>query len=190
MTSLAIWASAVSAPTLRGAHDQAAAGVDGGAGDVVAGLLLDRHGLAGQQRLVDRAGALLDDAVGGDLLAGTDDEAVAHCELLDRDAPLGAVGVEDGDVLGAELEQRLQRGAGAPLGARLEVAAGEDEGRDTAARPRGRSRRAPAPRSGSGRTASSCRACRRRRGRARTATTRTRRARRPRSACPSSRCRA
>ena len=34
-----------------------------------------------------------------------------------------AVGVEDRDVLGAELEQRLQRGAGAALGARLEVAA-------------------------------------------------------------------
>ena len=37
-------------------------------------------------------------------------------ELLDRDAALGAVGVEDRDVLGAELEQRLQRGAGAALG--------------------------------------------------------------------------
>ena len=36
---------------------------------------------------------------------------------------------EDGDVLGAELEQRPQRGAGAPLGAGLEVAAGEDERR-------------------------------------------------------------
>ena len=60
---------------------------------------------------------VLDDAVGGDLLAGTDDEAVADGELLDRDAALGAVGVEDRDVLGAELEQRLQRGAGAALGA-------------------------------------------------------------------------
>ena len=127
VTSRAIWASAVSAPTLRRAHDQAAARVDGRAGDVVAGLLLDRHGLAGQQRLVDRAGALLDDAVGRDLLAGAHDEAVADGELLDRHAPLGAVGVEDRDVLGAELEQRGQRGAGAALGARLEVAAGEDE---------------------------------------------------------------
>ena len=107
VTSLAIWASAVSAPTLRGADDQPAAGVDRRAGDLVAGLLLDRHGLAGQQRLVDRAGALLDDAVGGDLLARAHDEAVADLQLLDRHAPLGAVGVEDRDVLGAELEQRL-----------------------------------------------------------------------------------
>ena len=35
----------------------------------------------------------------------------------------------DGDVLGAELEQGPQRGAGAALGAGLEVAAGEDERR-------------------------------------------------------------
>ena len=111
------------------AHDEAAAGVDRRARDLVAGLLLDRHRLAGEQRLVDGARALLDDAVGGDLLAGPDDEAVADGELLDRDAALGAVGVEHGDVLGAELEQRRQRGAGAALGARLEVAAGEQERR-------------------------------------------------------------
>ena len=35
--------------------------------------------------------------------------------------------VEHGDVLGAELEQCAQRGAGAALGAGLEVATGEDE---------------------------------------------------------------
>ena len=70
--------------------------------------------------------AFVDDAVGGDLLAGADHEAVADGELLDRDPHLVAV-AEDGDVLGAELEQRAQRGAGAALGAGLEVAAGEDE---------------------------------------------------------------
>ena len=43
-----------------------------------------------------------------------------------RSAPVGA---EHGDVLGAELEQRRQRGAGAALGARLEVAAREQERR-------------------------------------------------------------
>ena len=36
VTSRAIWASAVSLPTLVGAHDEAAAGVDGRAGDLVA----------------------------------------------------------------------------------------------------------------------------------------------------------
>ena len=63
--------------------------------------------LAGEQRRVDRRAPLLDDAVGGDLLAGADDEPVADRELVDRHAPLGAVVVEHGDVLGAELEQRL-----------------------------------------------------------------------------------
>ena len=58
---------------------------------------------------------------------GRTDEALAGAQLLDGDAPLGPVGIEDRDVLGAELEQRLERGARAALGARLEVAAGEDE---------------------------------------------------------------
>ena len=116
----------------RGPDHEPPAGVDRGAGDVVAGLLLDRHGLAGQQRLVDRASTLLDDPVGRDLLAGAHDEAVAGLELLDRDAALGAGGIEPGDVLGAQLEQPGQRGAGAPLGARLEVPAGEDEHRHRA----------------------------------------------------------
>ena len=73
---------------LRRAHDQPAAGVDARARDLVAGLLLDRHGLAGQQRLVDGGVAGLDDAVGGDLLARAHDEAVADGELLDRHAAL------------------------------------------------------------------------------------------------------
>ena len=111
-----------------GAHDEPAAGVDGRAGDGSPGADLDRDRLAGQQRGVDGRRAVLDDAVGCDLLAGTDDEPVADDELLDRDAHLDAV-AEHGDVLGAELEQRLQRGARAALGACLEVAAGEDEHR-------------------------------------------------------------
>ena len=113
-----------------GADDEAPAGVDGRAGDFGAGADLDGDRLAGEHAHVDGRVAVLDGAVGGDLLAGADDEAVAGLQLLDRDAALAAVGVEDRDVLGAELEQRLQRGAGAALGARLEVAAGEDEGGD------------------------------------------------------------
>src|SRR4051812_49326087 len=69
-----------------------------------------------------------------DLLAGADHEAVTDLELLDRDAALAAVGVQNGDVLGAELEQRGERGAGAALGLRLEVAAREQERGDDARR--------------------------------------------------------
>ena len=109
-----------------GPHDEAAAGVDGRPGDRVTGCDLDGDALAGEHRGVDGRGAGLDDPVGGDLLARPDDEAVADGELLDRDAHLGAVS-DDGDVFGAELEQGTQGGAGAALGAGLEVAAGEDE---------------------------------------------------------------
>ncbi len=163
----------------RRPHDEPAAGVDGGTGDGVARPDLDRHRLAGEQRGVDRRRAVLDDAVGGDLLARPHDEAVADGELLDRDALLDAV-AEDGDVLGAELEQRPQRGAGAALGPGLEVAAGEDERRDAGGDLEVDQARAHLPVGGAARTRASCRARRRRRGTARTATTRRRRARRSR----------
>ena len=116
-----------------GADDEPAAGVDGGADDRVAGADLDRHGLAGEHRGVDGRGAVLDDAVGGDLLAGPDDEPVADRELLDRHQPLDAV-AQHADLLGAERQQRAQRGAGAPLGARLEPAPGQQERRDAGGR--------------------------------------------------------
>ena len=60
-------------------------------------------------RLVDRRRALLDDAVGRDLLAGPHDEAVAGPELVDRHEHLGAV-AQHARLLRAELEQR----AGSP----------------------------------------------------------------------------
>ena len=109
-------------------HDEAAAGVDGGAGDGVAGADLDRHRLAGQQRGVDGRRALGDDAVGGDLLARAHDERspTASWSIGMRTSPSVA---QDGDVLGAELEERVQGGAGATLGAGLDVAPGEDERR-------------------------------------------------------------
>ena len=69
-----------------GADHQPAAGVHGGADDGVAGADLDGHRFAGEHGGVDRGGAVLDDAVGGDLLAGADDEPVADGELVDRDA--------------------------------------------------------------------------------------------------------
>ena len=114
---------------LGGAHDQPPARVDGGARDLGAGPDLDRDRLAGEQAHVHGRGALLDDPVGGDLLARTHHEAVSDLQLFDGHAALVAVGVEHGDVLGAELEQRRQGRAGAALGARLEVAPGEDERR-------------------------------------------------------------
>ena len=74
-----------------GPHDEAAAGVDGGADDRVAGADLDRYGLAGDHAGIHGGGAVLDDAVGGDLLAWADDEPVTDGESVDRDADLHPV---------------------------------------------------------------------------------------------------
>ncbi len=92
---------------------------------------LDRHRLAGDQRLVDRRGAALDDAVGRDLLPGPDDEAVA-----DARAPRSATrrslpsASSRATSLAPRSSSASQRRAGPALGALLEVAAGEDEGGD------------------------------------------------------------
>ena len=114
-----------------GPHDETAAGVDGGAGDGVAGGDLDRHRFAGEQGGVDGGAAVFDGAVGGDLLTGADDEQIADRQFADRDADLVAV-ANDGHVLGAQVEQGSQGSAGGALGAGFEVAAGEDEHDDHA----------------------------------------------------------
>ena len=104
--------------------------VDRRADDAVAGAHLDGHGLTGQHRRVHRRRARNHDAVGGDLLAGARDEDVADGELVYGNACFGRSVAQDGDVLGAHVEQCAQRRAGLPLGARLEIAPGEDEGGD------------------------------------------------------------
>ena len=110
-----------------GAHDQAAAGVDGGAGDRVARPDLDRHGLAGEHRGVHGRGARDDDAVGGDLLARAGRRTRRRRVSRSIGIRSLAAVAQHRDVLGAEVEQRAQGGAGPPLGARLEVAAGQQE---------------------------------------------------------------
>jgi hypothetical protein len=114
----------------RRRDDEATAHVGGGADHRVAGTDLDGHALTGEQGLVHGGGAGHDLAVGRHPLPRSHHEAHADAQLPDRDAPLGPGIVDHGHVLGAEVEERLQRGAGAPLGPRLEVPAGEDEGGD------------------------------------------------------------
>src|SRR5699024_3692372 len=67
------------------ADHEASAGVDGGAGDGVPLTHLDGDRLAGEHGGVDRGGAGDDGAVGGDLLAGADDEIVTLYEIVDGD---------------------------------------------------------------------------------------------------------
>ena len=110
------------------AHDEAAADVDGRTHDVVAGPDLDRNGLAGQHARVDGRAALDDLAVGGDLLARTDDEEVADDQAADRDPDLGAV-ADDGGLFRTQLQQRRDGRARALLRPGFEVPSGEDEHR-------------------------------------------------------------
>ena len=112
----------------RCAHDQPAVGVQGGARHGAPDGDLDRRGLAGEHRAVDRRRALADDAVGGDLLAGADDEQVADGEVGDRQQELAPV-PKHAHLVRSELEQRPDRVARAPLRAGLEDAPEQDQGR-------------------------------------------------------------
>jgi hypothetical protein len=78
----------------RGAHHEAAGAVQGGADDRVVDLTAHGHRLAGDHRLVDIRGALLDDAVDGDACAGADAQQVADADLGDGDASLGPISIE------------------------------------------------------------------------------------------------
>ena len=75
----------------RRAHDERAGGVDGGPDDLVAGRLGDRDRLAGEHRLVDRRGALDDDAVDRHLVAGPHPQQVAGHDDRQLDVLLDAV---------------------------------------------------------------------------------------------------
>src|SRR5690606_31596425 len=100
-----------------------------GADDLVAGVLADRHGLAGGHRLVDRAFALHDDAVRRDFFARPHDHDVAGLHVLDRHLDLPSV-LEDTGRFCAELEQ-LSDGLGcAAFGRFLDVTSGQVEGHD------------------------------------------------------------
>ena len=114
---------------LRRADDETSVGVDGRTGDVRPWPHVDRHGLARQHRLVDGRVALDDHAVGGNLLSGPDEHKIAGHDVLDRDGDLHAV-PKHVSLLRAEIEQCANRRTRAPLRARLEVAADEDQGRD------------------------------------------------------------
>src|SRR5690606_41971514 len=109
-----------------GPDHQAPARVDRGPGHRVARPYLDRDGFTGEHGDVDRGGALFDDPVGGDLLPRADHEPVAHLEVGHGQPDLPAV-AEHGHVLGPEVEERAERGAGAAPGPELEVPSGEDE---------------------------------------------------------------
>ena len=125
-TRRAIWASWVSEPTRVARTTSRPPTLTVAPTTSVAGADLDRHGLAGEHRGVDRGRPLEDLAVGGDLLAGAYDELVADDHLVERHADLEAV-TQDCRVPDAELHQRPQRRAGLALRPVLEPPPGEQE---------------------------------------------------------------
>src|SRR5699024_9018942 len=93
-----------------------AGGVQGAGVHAVAGPHALRLVLARDEGGVDRARAVDDDAVDGDLLPGPDDEVVLDLQLLQGQAHLGGrtgAGVDPlhGDVGSAQVEEGVGRGA-------------------------------------------------------------------------------
>ena len=158
VTSRAIWASAVSAPTFVARTTSRPPALTVAPATSSPGCFSTGTDSPVSSDWSTAERALLDDAVGRDLLARAHDEAVADGELLDgtrRSAPSAS---RIATSLAPSSSSAVQRGAGAALGARLEVAAGEDEHRHrrgdlevdlVGAAPRGR---------GAGRSSSACRA--------------------------------
>ena len=105
---------------LLGAHHERARLIDGGAGDRIAGALLDRHRLAGDHRLVDDRVALEDDAVHRHLGAGPHAQGVAGVHFRELDLALGAVRLDADRGVRGEAEQRAHRARGLRPRAQLE----------------------------------------------------------------------
>ena len=113
----------------RGTHSQGTVHVDRGTGYLVAGVLVHRQALARDHRLVDLAVAILDDPVGGDLGARSDDHQVADEHLSRGDLELAAVTLDEG-LRRREIEQRPDRVVRATTSAHLEPVPQEHERRE------------------------------------------------------------
>jgi len=96
------------------------------ADDLVARLIEDGDRLAGEHRLVDGRSALDDDAVHGDLLAGTHAHEVADGDGGDGDVRLHAVAHDSGRAR-LQADELAHSLAGLALGARLQQTAEEDQ---------------------------------------------------------------
>ena len=80
----------------------------------------DGHRLAGDHRFVDGGLALLDDAVDGDRVAGTDAQPIAHLDLVERHVFFPTIRANAPRPLGRQLQERADRGAGAAARAQLQ----------------------------------------------------------------------
>ncbi len=107
-------------------HLDAAKLVDGAGVNGVALALVDGEALAGEDGLIDGGAAGLDDAVGGDALAGTDDEEVAHGDFFGGDFDFLAV-FQDASGARAVFEEGLDGLLGSAEGEGFEAFAEEGD---------------------------------------------------------------
>ncbi len=117
------------APDARRLEAERAGLVHGGADDLVARALLDRHRLAGEHRLVDRRAAVEDPPVDRDPLARSHEHDIAEAHGRDRHVALDAA-FDDPGRLGLEADEPADRLARPALGPGLEVLPEEDQADD------------------------------------------------------------
>ena len=85
-------------------HDEAAAGVQRSAGDLVARGFFNWHGLTRYHRFIDGARAFANDPIDGNALARTDTEAVAAFHLIERNILFGSVRIQDVRLLRRQIQ--------------------------------------------------------------------------------------
>ncbi len=111
-------------------HVEAAGGVLRAAGDAVAFVLLDRDRLAGDERLVDRASAVDDDAIDRHPVAGAHAQHVTDHDVGERHLGRVAVRLDLQRRLGREVEEGADCTAGLRPRPEFQHLAEEDEGGD------------------------------------------------------------
>ena len=111
-------------------HVEAAGGVLRAAGDAVAFVLLDRDRLAGDERLVDRASAVDDDAIDRHPVAGAHAQHVTDHDIGERHLGRVAVRLDLQRRLGREVEEGADCTAGLRPRPEFQHLAEKDEGGD------------------------------------------------------------
>ncbi len=95
-------------PDRSDAHEQRARAVDRSTNDRIAFALLDGHGLAGDQRLIDTGMTADHRAVGRDALAGSDSHMVAKLHFFDGQLDLLRA-AHDASGFGLQVQEALHR---------------------------------------------------------------------------------
>ncbi len=105
---------------LVGAHDEAAAPIEGAADELRPGLLGHRHGFSGHHGFIEGGSSFQQHAVDRNLLAGPDPQAIADIDGVERDVLVAAVGAHPAGGLRREIEQCANRPGGLLAGAQLQ----------------------------------------------------------------------